>query len=400
MPAPDARAFSVLAHQAVVDRSWDATIVPALRAPLPARGDDSSARTRFAYGGSHIADLGYFPLGEQALHRPPALRPLRRLRREPARAARDADEYAFALGALAHYVADTTGHPEATNRVVPEIYPELREEFGDERHLRRRPLRRTSRPSSASTSPDGAHARQAPDLFHHAIAVRGGEARCSTRRSARPTGSRLDDLFASTDVAITDLPLGVPRAHPRGDRHRLGALPGRHREARPDDDAGRLRVRPVARGLREGVRQGRTREPGYFAKFFAFVVEARARRRPAERRVVKPLPPGRAERFAPRSTTRSRATSSAVADVRREAPRRSRTEPRHRRARRAPAHVRAGRRGVRRRSPEARRERSGAAYRRSCAPTCSASTRRARGTRDDDDDRELDAALARLDSSR
>ena len=32
-------------------------------------------------------------------------------------AAHDGNEYAFGLGALAHWVADTTGHPEATNRV-------------------------------------------------------------------------------------------------------------------------------------------------------------------------------------------------------------------------------------------------------------------------------------------
>jgi len=48
------------------------------------------------------------------------------------RDAKDINEYAFALGALAHYAADDIGHPEAINRSVPLLYPKLRRKFGDE----------------------------------------------------------------------------------------------------------------------------------------------------------------------------------------------------------------------------------------------------------------------------
>ena len=44
--------------------------------------------------------------------------------------AQDLNEYAFALGALAHYAADDSGHSLATNRAVPILYPELRSRFG------------------------------------------------------------------------------------------------------------------------------------------------------------------------------------------------------------------------------------------------------------------------------
>jgi hypothetical protein len=47
------------------------------------------------------------------------------------RDARDINEYAFALGALAHYAADNTGHPLAINRAVPMLYPKLKKRFGD-----------------------------------------------------------------------------------------------------------------------------------------------------------------------------------------------------------------------------------------------------------------------------
>jgi hypothetical protein len=41
------------------------------------------------------------------------------------------DEYAFALGALAHYAADTQGHGVAVNRAVAIEYPKLRRKYGD-----------------------------------------------------------------------------------------------------------------------------------------------------------------------------------------------------------------------------------------------------------------------------
>jgi len=42
----------------------------------------------------------------------------------------DVDEYAFALGALAHYAADISGHGVGVNVAVPILYPQLRTRFG------------------------------------------------------------------------------------------------------------------------------------------------------------------------------------------------------------------------------------------------------------------------------
>jgi len=47
------------------------------------------------------------------------------------RDSQDLNEYAFALGALAHYAADNEGHRIAVNRSVPMLYPKLRAKFGD-----------------------------------------------------------------------------------------------------------------------------------------------------------------------------------------------------------------------------------------------------------------------------
>jgi hypothetical protein len=44
--------------------------------------------------------------------------------------AQDVNEYAFALGAMAHYAADNLGHPEGVNPVEPMVYPKIRRKFG------------------------------------------------------------------------------------------------------------------------------------------------------------------------------------------------------------------------------------------------------------------------------
>jgi Zinc dependent phospholipase C len=43
----------------------------------------------------------------------------------------DLNGYAFALGALAHYAADSQGHMIGTNRAVPVLYPKLKKKYGD-----------------------------------------------------------------------------------------------------------------------------------------------------------------------------------------------------------------------------------------------------------------------------
>src|SRR4029077_10952604 len=45
--------------------------------------------------------------------------------------ATDVNEYAFALGALAHYAADLTGHP-IVNTAVAREFPKLRAKYGDQ----------------------------------------------------------------------------------------------------------------------------------------------------------------------------------------------------------------------------------------------------------------------------
>lgn len=125
-------AYSVLTHEATIDAAWDPSIKPLLLAKFPRTTPAAIEAARaYAYGGSVIHDLGYYPFGSKFFSN--LLHYVRSGDFVEAMIAnaRDVNEYAFALGALSHYASDNTGHPRATNRVVPLMYPKLRAEFGD-----------------------------------------------------------------------------------------------------------------------------------------------------------------------------------------------------------------------------------------------------------------------------
>ena len=129
--ARPADAYSVLAHEANVDAVWDKGILPTLKQRFPHASPEELDEARaYAYGGCVIQDLGYYPFGSHffsnLLHYVRSGDFVATLIGE----AHDLDEFAFALGALAHYAADSNGHPLATNLAVPMEYPKLRDKFG------------------------------------------------------------------------------------------------------------------------------------------------------------------------------------------------------------------------------------------------------------------------------
>lgn len=129
--APQARAYSVLSHEAIIDAAWDTSIKAILLDRFPdASGDDLRKAHAYAYGGAIIQDMGYYPFGSHLfsdlVH---YVRSGDFILNEIAEA-QDLNEYAFALGSLAHYAADNIGHPSATNLAVPMLYKGVRKRFG------------------------------------------------------------------------------------------------------------------------------------------------------------------------------------------------------------------------------------------------------------------------------
>jgi len=111
---------------------WDKDIKPLLLERFPSA---SAAELReahaHAYGGAIIQDMGYYPFGSKFFsdltHYVRSGDFVEALIRD----SQDINEYAFAIGALCHYSADTDGHSIATNPSVPILYPKLRQQYGN-----------------------------------------------------------------------------------------------------------------------------------------------------------------------------------------------------------------------------------------------------------------------------
>src|SRR6201988_2422742 len=129
--APGCSAYSVLTHEAIIDAAWKESIVAMLLRRFPNATPEQLLQAHaYAYGGAIIQDMGYYPFGNSFFsdltHYVRSGDFVLALIEE----SRDLNEYAFALGALAHYAADASGHPIATNRAVAMTYPELAKKYG------------------------------------------------------------------------------------------------------------------------------------------------------------------------------------------------------------------------------------------------------------------------------
>jgi len=128
---PDCYGYSVLTHEAIIDATWKDSIEPLLLNRFPyATPKELLQAYAYAYGGAIIQDMGYYPFGNRFFsdltHYVRSGDFVLALIEE----SKDLNEYAFALGALSHYAADTSGHQFATNLSVALMYPGLARKYG------------------------------------------------------------------------------------------------------------------------------------------------------------------------------------------------------------------------------------------------------------------------------
>jgi hypothetical protein len=123
--------YSVQTHEEIIDIAWKNSIRPVLLKRFPtltdAQLDEAHA---YAYGGSAIQDFGYYPFGNaffsDLTHYVRSGDFVLNLLRN----SQNADDLAFAIGALSHYIGDTIGHSYAINHAVPIEFPKLGERYG------------------------------------------------------------------------------------------------------------------------------------------------------------------------------------------------------------------------------------------------------------------------------
>jgi hypothetical protein len=216
-PVPRCAAYSVLTHEAIIDAAWNDGILPLLLQRFPGATREALQQAHaYAYGGAIIQDMGYYPFGSRFFsdltHYVRSGDFVLALIAE----SHDLDEYAFALGALAHYAADTSGHPLATNLSVALMYPKLAEKYGPV-------ITYDQKPSAHSQVEFGfdvdqvAEGNYAPRAYHDFIGFEVSKP-VLERAFARTYSIDLSSVFGSVDLAIGSYRHAVSTVIPRTTR--------------------------------------------------------------------------------------------------------------------------------------------------------------------------------------
>ena len=130
--SPRAHGYSVLTHEQLIDLTWDTSIVPLLLSRYPTLTPAELEHARaYAYGGCVIQDIGYYPFGDKNFSNLTHYVRSGDFVVNLFQDAGNADELAFAVGALSHYIGDSVGHSQATNLAVPVEFPKLRKRYGN-----------------------------------------------------------------------------------------------------------------------------------------------------------------------------------------------------------------------------------------------------------------------------
>lgn len=131
VPQQPSHAYSVFTHEELIDLTWQDSIRPLLLARFPGTTDAQlRVAHAYAYGGCTMQDMGYYPFENpfftNLTHYVRSGDFVDNLFRE----ARNVNEYAFAIGALSHYLGDSIGHSVATNPSTAMDFPKLAKKYG------------------------------------------------------------------------------------------------------------------------------------------------------------------------------------------------------------------------------------------------------------------------------
>jgi Zinc dependent phospholipase C len=216
LPSPS-RAYAVLSHEAIIDAAWETNLKPALLKKFPnATEAQLSDAQAYAYGGAIIQDMGYYPYGSHFFsdltHYVRSGDFIVALLRD----ARDLNEYAFALGALAHYAADNDGHKIGTNRAVPVLYPKLKTKYGDSVSYEQDPLAHVKTEFGFDVL-EVAQERYAPDSYHDFIGFEVSR-ELLDRAFCETYGIELKDVLLDETKALSSYRHDVSKLLPKATR--------------------------------------------------------------------------------------------------------------------------------------------------------------------------------------
>jgi hypothetical protein len=262
------RGYSVLTHEEIVDLLWSDQIKPLLLQKYPTASEaDLRKAHAYAYGGCLIQDMGYYPFGNtlfsDLVHYVRSGDFVEALLTEST----DINEYAFALGALTHYAADTTGHP-VVNAAVAREFPKLRAKYG---------------PSVTYAEDKKAHIRTefgfdvvqvakqryTSDAYHDFIGFEVAQP-VLERAFVKTYGIKLEDIFSNLDLSIGTFRWSISRVIP--EMTRVALLTKKDQLVREDSSFARKKfLYNLKRATYEKEWGKNYRKPGFGARFLAVI---------------------------------------------------------------------------------------------------------------------------------
>jgi hypothetical protein len=267
--APNCWGYSVLTHEAIIDAAWKESILPVLLKRFPYATPEQLLQAHaYAYGGAIIQDMGYYPFGNaffsDLTHYVRSGDFVLALVEEST----DLDEYAFALGALAHYAADASGHPIATNHAVAMMYPKLAKKYGPV-------ITYEEQPSAHMKVEFGfdvdqvAEGNYAPKAYHDFIGFEVSKP-VLERAFARTYSVDLSSVFVSVDLAIASYRHAVSTVIPRTTKV-AWHLKRREIENGNPSETKKKFIYNISKSEYRKEWGGDYKKPGFFARLKAFL---------------------------------------------------------------------------------------------------------------------------------
>lgn len=204
--------YSILTHEEIIDLLWADQLKPLLKQKFPAATEEDLRKAHaYAYGGCLIQDMGYYPFGNKMfsdlVHYVRSGDFVEALLAEST----DINEYAFSLGAMAHYAADIIGHP-VVNAAVAREFPELGRKYG--------PVVTYAQNNKAHIRTEFgfdvvqvAKQRYTSDAYHDFIGFEVAKP-VLERAFLKTYGISLGDVFGNVDLSIGTFRWSVSRAIP------------------------------------------------------------------------------------------------------------------------------------------------------------------------------------------
>jgi len=267
--ASNCSGYSVLTHEAIIDAAWKDNIVPVLLERFPNATPEQLLQAHaYAYGGVIIQDMGYYPFGNDLFSYLTHYVRIGDFVLALIEESTDLNEYAFALGALAHYAADASGHPMATNHAVAMMYPALAKKYGPVVTYEENPSAHMKVEFGFDVD-QVAEGHYASKAYHDFIGFEVSKP-VLERAFARTYSVNMSSIFFGVDLAIGSYRHAVSTVIPRTTRV---AWHLKRREIQNSDHS-ETKAKFIYHMSNSGYRKewgGDYEKPGFFARFKAFL---------------------------------------------------------------------------------------------------------------------------------